>query len=216
MTRSIKAPVAGSISERLVQPGEFIRENTQVVTIVQLNPLKLRTSIQEKFAAHHQAGPGGRVRRRGLSQQDVRGQGRLRQPVGRSGHADVRRRGAGRQQRSPAEARVLRERRRPHPRRRERAGRARGRHLDTRRRLDRVRRRERQSASANRHARNAPGRSVGDRGRTEGYGGARLVKPQPAGSGTASVSTPGPAAVPAAENPPPNGVSAGRPAGGQS
>lgn len=46
----IKAPVAGAVSERLVQPGEFIRENTQVVTIVQLNPLKLRTSIQEKFA----------------------------------------------------------------------------------------------------------------------------------------------------------------------
>jgi len=40
----IKAPVAGSVSERLVQPGEFIRENTQVVTIVQMNPLKLRTS----------------------------------------------------------------------------------------------------------------------------------------------------------------------------
>lgn len=46
----IKAPVAGSVAERLVQPGEYIRENTQVVTIVQMNPLKLRTSIQEKFA----------------------------------------------------------------------------------------------------------------------------------------------------------------------
>jgi len=46
----IRAPVAGSVSERLVQPGEFIRENTQVVTIVEMNPLKLRTSIQEKFA----------------------------------------------------------------------------------------------------------------------------------------------------------------------
>jgi RND family efflux transporter MFP subunit len=46
----IKAPVAGSVSERLVQNGEFIRENTQVATIVQMNPLKLRTSIQEKFA----------------------------------------------------------------------------------------------------------------------------------------------------------------------
>jgi RND family efflux transporter MFP subunit len=46
----IKAPVAGSVAERLVQPGEYIRENTQVVTIVQMSPLKLRTSIQEKFA----------------------------------------------------------------------------------------------------------------------------------------------------------------------
>lgn len=48
---AIKAPVAGSISERFVQPGEFIRENTPVVTIVQMNPLKLKTSVQEKHAA---------------------------------------------------------------------------------------------------------------------------------------------------------------------
>jgi RND family efflux transporter MFP subunit len=48
---AIRAPVAGAISERLVQPGEFIRENTPVATIVQMNPLKLRTAIQEKFAS---------------------------------------------------------------------------------------------------------------------------------------------------------------------
>src|SRR6185436_11700957 len=32
----VRAPVAGSVSERLVQPGEFIRENTPVATIVQM------------------------------------------------------------------------------------------------------------------------------------------------------------------------------------
>ena len=47
----IKAPVAGSISERLVQPGEFIRENTPVATIVQMSPLKLKSAIQEKHAS---------------------------------------------------------------------------------------------------------------------------------------------------------------------
>lgn len=47
----IKAPVGGAVSERLVQPGEFIRENTPVVTIVQMSPLKLRTAVQEKNAA---------------------------------------------------------------------------------------------------------------------------------------------------------------------
>ncbi|MEP7118577.1 MAG: efflux RND transporter periplasmic adaptor subunit, partial [Acidobacteriota bacterium] len=47
----IRAPVSGAVSERLVQTGEFLRENTQVVTIVQLNPLKLRTSIQERYAS---------------------------------------------------------------------------------------------------------------------------------------------------------------------
>jgi len=46
----IRAPVGGSISERLVHPGEFIRENTPVVTIVQMNPLKLRTGVQERYA----------------------------------------------------------------------------------------------------------------------------------------------------------------------
>jgi membrane fusion protein, multidrug efflux system len=47
----IRAPVAGAVAERLVQPGEFIRENTAVATIVQMHPLKLRTAIQEKYAA---------------------------------------------------------------------------------------------------------------------------------------------------------------------
>jgi RND family efflux transporter MFP subunit len=47
---SIRAPSSGTISERLVQRGEFIRANTQVATIVQLNPLKLQTAVQEKYA----------------------------------------------------------------------------------------------------------------------------------------------------------------------
>src|SRR5262249_49181964 len=46
----VRAPVSGSVSERLAQPGEFIRENTPVVTIVQMNPLKLKTAIQERHA----------------------------------------------------------------------------------------------------------------------------------------------------------------------
>ena len=35
---------------RSVQPGEYIRENTPVATIVQMHPLKLKTGLQEKFA----------------------------------------------------------------------------------------------------------------------------------------------------------------------
>ncbi len=46
----IKSPVAGQVSERLVHPGEFIPQNAQVVTIVQMNPLKLRTAVQERYA----------------------------------------------------------------------------------------------------------------------------------------------------------------------
>jgi len=46
----IRAPVEGAIAERPIQRGEFIRENTPVVTIVRMNPLKLKTGIQEKYA----------------------------------------------------------------------------------------------------------------------------------------------------------------------
>jgi len=47
---TVKSPVNGVVSERLVQRGEYVRENTQVTTIVQLNPLQLRTAVQEKFS----------------------------------------------------------------------------------------------------------------------------------------------------------------------
>ena len=47
---SIRAPVAGIVSERLVQPGEYIQTNTPVAVVVQINPLKLRTALQEKYA----------------------------------------------------------------------------------------------------------------------------------------------------------------------
>jgi HlyD family secretion protein len=46
----IRSPVSGTVSERLVHPGEYIRENTPVVSLVQMNPLKLRTGIQERHA----------------------------------------------------------------------------------------------------------------------------------------------------------------------
>ena len=52
----VKAPVGGSISERLVNPGEYIRENTPVASIVQMNPLKLKTAIQERHASLIKAG----------------------------------------------------------------------------------------------------------------------------------------------------------------
>jgi len=47
---TIRAPVGGRISERLIHPGEYIRENAAIVTIVQMNPLKLRTAVQERHA----------------------------------------------------------------------------------------------------------------------------------------------------------------------
>src|SRR4029077_4899214 len=47
---SIRAPASGAISEKLVQRGEYLREQVQVATIVPLNPLKLQTSVQEKYS----------------------------------------------------------------------------------------------------------------------------------------------------------------------
>ncbi len=46
----IRASIPGRISERLVNQGEFIRENTPVVSIVKMNPLKLETAVQERYA----------------------------------------------------------------------------------------------------------------------------------------------------------------------
>lgn len=46
----VRSPVAGTVAERSVQPGEYIRQNTPVATIVQMDPLKLKTAIQEKHA----------------------------------------------------------------------------------------------------------------------------------------------------------------------
>lgn len=52
----IRSSIAGQVAERLVQQGEFIRENTPVVTIVQMNPLKVKTAIQERYAGIVRAG----------------------------------------------------------------------------------------------------------------------------------------------------------------
>ena len=102
----IRAPVAGSVSERLVQPGEFIRENTPVATIVQMNPLKLKTAIQEKNAGVIKAGQTVDFVVEAFPGRDVSRQGRLRQPGGRSGHAHLPGRSAGREPRPHAQARA--------------------------------------------------------------------------------------------------------------
>ena len=52
----VRAPIAGVVSERPVQVGEYIGERTVVATIVQMNPLKLRTGVQERHAGEVEAG----------------------------------------------------------------------------------------------------------------------------------------------------------------
>jgi RND family efflux transporter MFP subunit len=53
---TVRAPISGVVAERTVQVGEYISERTPVATIVQINPLKLRTGVQEKHAGIIQPG----------------------------------------------------------------------------------------------------------------------------------------------------------------
>jgi RND family efflux transporter MFP subunit len=46
----VKAPIAGGVVDRYVQVGEYIPARTAVATIVQTNPLKVRTGVQERHA----------------------------------------------------------------------------------------------------------------------------------------------------------------------
>ena len=58
----VRAPISGVVSERPVQVGEFIAERTPVATIVQVNPLKLRTGVQERHAGIIAPGQGVQFR----------------------------------------------------------------------------------------------------------------------------------------------------------
>jgi RND family efflux transporter MFP subunit len=58
----VKAPIAGVVSERPVQVGEYIPARTQVATIVQMDPLKLRTGVQERHAGIVQPGQAAQFR----------------------------------------------------------------------------------------------------------------------------------------------------------
>ena len=55
----VRAPIAGVVADRPVQVGQFISERTPVATIVQVNPLRLRTGVQERYAGTIK--PGQRV-----------------------------------------------------------------------------------------------------------------------------------------------------------
>jgi RND family efflux transporter MFP subunit len=52
----VRAPIAGIVAERSVQVGEYIGERTPVATIVQIDPLKLRTGVQERYAGSIEPG----------------------------------------------------------------------------------------------------------------------------------------------------------------
>ena len=45
----IQAPFAGTVRERLVEVGQYIREQTPVLALASMNPLKLRASVPERY-----------------------------------------------------------------------------------------------------------------------------------------------------------------------
>jgi RND family efflux transporter MFP subunit len=52
----ITGPIEGSISKRFISAGEYVKVGTQLFTLVQDNPLKLRGMIPERFAPDVQTG----------------------------------------------------------------------------------------------------------------------------------------------------------------
>lgn len=53
---TVKSPIRGVVTDRPVQVGEYIAARTVVATVVQMDPLKLRTGVQERHAGTVAAG----------------------------------------------------------------------------------------------------------------------------------------------------------------
>ena len=47
---TVRAPFDGSVKEKLVSPGEYLKENTPILTLVKTNPLRLRVDLPESAA----------------------------------------------------------------------------------------------------------------------------------------------------------------------
>ncbi len=54
----IRAPFDGTISARMVSPGQYLKENTPVMTVVKTFPLRLRLEVPETAAAMLKVGEG--------------------------------------------------------------------------------------------------------------------------------------------------------------
>ncbi|MDZ4801771.1 MAG: efflux RND transporter periplasmic adaptor subunit [Bryobacteraceae bacterium] len=47
---TVRAPFDGAVSQRLVAPGQYLKENTPLVTLIKTNPLRLRLEVPETAA----------------------------------------------------------------------------------------------------------------------------------------------------------------------
>ena len=53
---TVRAPFDGAISARLVSPGQYLKDNTPIVTLVKTHPLRLRAEIPETAAGEVRVG----------------------------------------------------------------------------------------------------------------------------------------------------------------
>lgn len=53
---TVKAPFAGSVKERTITQGQFVRTNSPLVTLVKVDPIRLRVEIPERMAPWIKAG----------------------------------------------------------------------------------------------------------------------------------------------------------------
>lgn len=53
---TIRAPFDGAVSARLVSPGQYIKDNVAIVTLVKTHPLRLRVDLPESAAAEARVG----------------------------------------------------------------------------------------------------------------------------------------------------------------
>jgi RND family efflux transporter MFP subunit len=53
---TVRAPFDGSVTARLVSPGQYLRENTPILTLVKAYPLRLRADIPESAAGEIRVG----------------------------------------------------------------------------------------------------------------------------------------------------------------
>jgi len=47
---TVRAPFDGSVSEKLVSPGQYLKENTPILTLVKSSPVRLRVEVPETAA----------------------------------------------------------------------------------------------------------------------------------------------------------------------
>lgn len=66
---TIRAPFAGSVARRLVEVGQYVREQTPVMTIVSTHPLKLKAGVPERWFPF--IAPGARVEVRVQAYEEV-------------------------------------------------------------------------------------------------------------------------------------------------